>query len=510
MIFLDYIPGSGDRNAIRTKINQCFDGIGVHGLPMLSIPEGEDVDYPYLSGRFKDGLASIAGSIIQRLPTPRIVTVAGNSMELNATNVEVIIGTIIDEANNGKIDLNGFSSFWSFIRQQVNSTLGGIQNELKPVAPNCGGLNTSPNGVKCTACVCEYRNILVEKAVINVEETLEMAKSEAMNLYGTDLSPYIADFMKKVVLIWQEEHQCSGVKSAKMTPRLHEQLCDLSSINLKTPGESLTLSCSMMFTCGTLTADIADLLEVSADKVYIGQGATIQNVPPPKGQRGADGVNPGDSGTNGAPGTPAFSMTLTANSLLRESGKKLIFISQGGAGGNGGNGMGGRSNLDKIPANPANAQQVYQRGPQVDYTKHCSNHCGGHCNACDEYWYHALDITTDACGGNGGNGGDGGDGGAAGTLDISGLPTLEAINTLLKSTGGSPGSGGVEASGIKCNRHFTGWRRYWEDAGCHGFGGLSCGPSYHELYGGYGYTNNDQQCPGSPGVPGTPGSDWSP
>ena len=68
---LDYIPGSEKRNDIRSKINQCFDGIGVHGLPMLSIPEGEDVDYPYLSGRFKDGLAALASSIIQRLPAPR-------------------------------------------------------------------------------------------------------------------------------------------------------------------------------------------------------------------------------------------------------------------------------------------------------------------------------------------------------------------------------------------------------------------------------------------------------
>ena len=71
IVILDYIPGSEKRNDIRSKINQCFDGIGVHGLPMLSIPEGEDVDYPYLSGRFKDGLAALASSIIQRLPSPR-------------------------------------------------------------------------------------------------------------------------------------------------------------------------------------------------------------------------------------------------------------------------------------------------------------------------------------------------------------------------------------------------------------------------------------------------------
>ena len=66
-----------------------------------------------------------------------------------------------------------------------------------------------------------------------------------------------------------------------------------------------------------------------------------------------------------------------------------------------------------------------------------------------------------------------------------------------------------------CNRHFTGYRRYWESPGCHGFGGLSCGPKYHEAY--EGYTSNigtdgypDQQCPGKRGTPGLPGNPWKP
>ena len=430
-------------------------------------------------------------------------------MELNATNVEVLIGTIIEEANNGKIDLNGFSSFWTFIRQEVNATLGGIQNELKPVAPACGGANRSPGGVQCTTCVCEYRNLIVDKAIGGVGETLEMAKLEAMNLFGTDLSPYIADFMTKIVLVWQEEHRCTPANRGKPTSNSYEQLCDLSATNLQTPGEPIHLTCGMMFVCGTLTADTTDLF-VTTEKIYIGQGATIQNVPPPKAQNGADGVNPGDHGSDGAPGIPAFNMTLSANTLLRESGNKLIFISQGGAGGNGGNGKSGKSNLDKIPANPANGNEVYNRGPQVDYTRSCSKHCGGHCHCCDEYWYHALDITTDACGGNGGDGGNGGAGAPAGNLILTGGSNIEPVNTRLKSTGGSPGSGGVEASGLKCNRHFTGYRRYWESPGCHGFGGLSCGPSYHEAFGGYSYSNQDQECPGHPGVHGNPGINWEP
>ena len=82
-------------------MRQCFEGINVHGLPMLSIPEGESVDYPFLNGRFKDGIAAISNSIVQRLDSPRMVTVAGKTMVLNATNAEVIIGTVIAEANNG-------------------------------------------------------------------------------------------------------------------------------------------------------------------------------------------------------------------------------------------------------------------------------------------------------------------------------------------------------------------------------------------------------------------------
>jgi hypothetical protein len=51
---------------------QCFDGIGFHGLPMLSLPpEAEGVDYPYLSDRFKKSLAAIIESIIEKLPIPR-------------------------------------------------------------------------------------------------------------------------------------------------------------------------------------------------------------------------------------------------------------------------------------------------------------------------------------------------------------------------------------------------------------------------------------------------------
>ena len=193
-----------------------------------------------------------------------------------------------------------------------------------------------------------------------------------------------------------------------------------------------------------------------------------------------------------------------------------MYLCIGGAGGDGGNGKPGKSNLDKIPMNPTNAQDVYNQSPQVNYVSHCLTYCYiGSCELCEEYWYHALDITTNACGGNGGNGGNGGDGGAAGSLTLIAWKTMnsnvEIINTRLRSNGGSSGTGGVQASGLKCNRHFKGYMRYWPSNVCSGAICRHCvNTQYHEEFGNYGYTNNDKDCPGLHGVNGIPGNNWEP
>ena len=188
----------------------------------------------------------------------------------------------------------------------------------------------------------------------------------------------------------------------------------------------------------------------------------------------------------------------------------------GGEGGDGGNGKPGKSNLDKIPENPGNAQDVYNRGPQVDYDKECYRFCGYHqcgCELCQEFFHHVLDITTDACGGNGGNGGNGADGAAAGSLKLlsTSNASIMVINTRVRSNGGSSGTGGVQAVGLKCNRHFTGYMRYWPSNDCSGGFCRHCvNTQYHEEFGNYGYTNNDKDCPGLHGVNGIPGNNWEP
>ena len=71
------------------------------------------------------------------------------------------------------------------------------------------------------------------------------------------------------------------------------------------------------------------------------------------------------------------------------------------------------------------------------------------------------------------------------------------------------GVGAAGASGASVHRSFDGWRRYWEDAGCHGILGLVCGPSYHEQFGGFVPHFSDTECPGSSGSQGKPGDPWT-
>ena len=111
----DYIDGAEERNEIRHKLLDCFDGISVRGLPVLNIESGQEIDYSVLDQRFKSSLAAMANTIIEKAKYPRSVSVGGVALELNSTTAEVIISTVIEEANKGEIDLTGFEAFWKYI-----------------------------------------------------------------------------------------------------------------------------------------------------------------------------------------------------------------------------------------------------------------------------------------------------------------------------------------------------------------------------------------------------------
>ena len=101
----------------------------------------------------------------------------------------------------------------------------------------------------------------------------------------------------------------------------------MSVIDFVKPGQSISLSCNLLLACETITVD-ARRLNIKADSIYVGNGATIQNVPPQKAQKGTNGINPGDAGKSGARGAKAFDMNLEGNKLLQTSVDEIIFISQ--------------------------------------------------------------------------------------------------------------------------------------------------------------------------------------
>ena len=341
----EYTEDAKRRNEIRHKLETCFDGVTVHGLPYLDVPPDTPIDYPILDNRFRDGLSKIANSIVERLQKPRIVTVAGEARELNATNAESIISTVITEANSGKIDLGGFDTFWEFTKNDLEIFLRGKSDDLSPISPNCNKL-TEGSGYECTGCVCSYRKSVVEAALAQVESSLDMAKVQAMSMFGVDLDKYIPEFLEDVVEPWNAENLCSAVSTNVPGS---DSIFDISTISL---GESSTINCDMGFFCNQNSIATNDVT-ITANQIWIEIGTSITTVDLGPGGNGADGSTDGESGSTGETGKNAPNLSITAGLLMETSDKNLQFISNGGDGGNGGNGHEGRNNMDQVPPSPS-------------------------------------------------------------------------------------------------------------------------------------------------------------
>ena len=348
----EYTEDAKRRNEIRHKLETCFDGVTVHGLPYLEIPPDTPIDYPILDNRFRDGLSKIANSIVERLPKPRIVTVAGEARELNATNAESIISTVITEANSGKIDLGGFDTFWELTKNDLEIFLRGKSDDLEPILSNCNQLPEDA-GYECTECVCSYRNSFVQAALSQVDGSLDMAKIQALSMFGVDLDNYIPDFLQDVVDPWNVKNSCSGVcSSVPGSPNT----CDFSLLSL---GEALTVDCSLAFICKQNTISTNDVT-ITTDQIWIELGTSITNAALSPGGNGADGTTDGQSGSSGEVGKNAPNLSIIANRLMETSDKNLQFISNGGDGGVGGNGHEGRNNMDQAPPSPSVDDTVNQ------------------------------------------------------------------------------------------------------------------------------------------------------
>ena len=504
----DYIEGALERNKIRQQLRECFDGVSVHGLPTITnIPPGESIDYPYLDERFKNGLSLIANSVLERTGTPRIVTVAGASRELNASNAEAIIATVIEEANKGQIDLTGFESFWTYTKEDIIVRLGRAAQDFDKVSENCEQL--SPElGFSCSPCVCSYRNSSIEETLVSIDSQLDFAKSQAESLFGINIDRQIGEFYDETILPWEAEQTCSNPSRRQEETR--KTNCDISEMasSLFQPGLEVQVDCGSLFLCGSIVFD-AKAVHLKTNSIFVSADATVKTSDIPKASNGENGASPGAAGEDGADGVAAGNMTITADEKLAGSAGFLIFTSKGGAGGDGGMGSPGEDKTGSIPDVISTAKEVCENEKAFMYDQDYDEetHCTERCKTKDYHYYYSLTQTVNACGGNGGHGGDGGDGGAAGQLTILGYSGVTATNNQLESNGGLGGTGGAGAGGTDANREFFGTYRHWEKPGCHN---LKCHEYWNDLWYDYRYENYDQQCSGHPGGSGTPGTSWVP
>ena len=188
----------------------------------------------------------MANTIIEKSVVLRNVTVGGLSLEFNSTTAEGIISTVIEEANEGKIDLTGFQSFWKIVIFQVENELAQSQSTLDVSLPLC----SLDKLVKCSECACIFRNDVIDQTLKNIEIIFEMSSKQSLQMFGEDVTDLIAEEYENVIEPWVTDNQCAGVTS--LAKKL-EDFCDFSVIgDVLSPDTSLNIECNYGFLGGAL------------------------------------------------------------------------------------------------------------------------------------------------------------------------------------------------------------------------------------------------------------------
>ena len=53
-------------------------------------------------------------------------------------------------------------------------------------------------------------NHISDEAIENVNNILNLATDQSLELFGVDLKPYIKEFMETDIVSWSIDHSCSG------------------------------------------------------------------------------------------------------------------------------------------------------------------------------------------------------------------------------------------------------------------------------------------------------------
>ena len=401
----------------------------------------------------------MANTIIEKSDVLRNVTVGGLSLEFNSTTAEGIISTVIEEANEGKIDLTGFQSFWKIVIFQVENELSQSQSTLDVSLPLCS-LNKL---VTCSECACIFRNDVIDQTLKNIEIIFEMSSKQSLQMFGEDVTDLIAEEYEIVIEPWVTDNQCAGVTS--LAKKL-EDFCDFSVIgDVLSPDTSLNIECNYGFLCGALTYSASNV-SFHINNLFISKQTSIEILAPAKSPTGSNGDVGGDGG-NGEDGVQGSNLYIVIENLMKASSADYLIVTtyggDGGDGGQGGQGLPGENGVDgqnggkgvnggkgkpgknaveddleSIPPELTTAAGVCDKNgkAQIGHDSECHTICWCYCNLCDEWWRWRYNWTTSVAGGRGGTGEDGGRGGN-GTDGTDGGPGGQ---------GGRGGQGGAGAS----------------------------------------------------------------
>jgi len=482
----DYIPGYEKRNEIRKKLRLCFTNLTVHGLPVLPVPSTKSISYTDLNGRFRDGLAKIASTIIDSTKVPRTITIGSMSLLMNSTNAERILATVIDEANKGKLDLTGYDALWDSVSTQVK-----IQLDIEKGRPDFvnSAHNCDATGKVCSPCVCAYRKKAVQTTVDRVNQIINDAKIQASKQFKIDATKDAQNLINTFVNPWRDALSCTGESKAPVSTQWN---CDSGLFT----GTMSTLNCKSLFICSLDFPYTSSGISWATDGIYLHDGATLNLLPPPGVAKGADATVPGQSGLNGNAGLKGTNLKISAKRFISYSLNSMSVIAKGGQGSNGGNGKAGNAGANgapgangvngaagspgvrggdntAVPSNrdPHDANAVKALGHVISHrTANDHRECWCNANCGSEYYVYQAEW-TDTCtgyqggqggrgkdgtpggqgrpgspgqaGGHGGNGGKGGDGGDV----ILGLKGMTINVQLVGGAGGQGGAGAVGGQG---------------------------------------------------------------
>jgi hypothetical protein len=331
-----------ERDRIRERIRKCFNGYSALGLPLISTNDHVTLTYEMLNERFKYGLAQIVSEILDLSAIQKTVLIGGQEKEMSTRYGEMIIGTLVDQANQGVIDLSGFHSYWAYKKQEVQRGLDIVGGEL-----NLGQCSRTDKSIICTKCVCSYRNTIIINTRQILENQLMYIAGEAIGLFQENIDDEIAELRRSIIVPWIEANTCNEVLESDNK----NGQCDLGSIQFE--ANTFELECDTAFICGHILAPYTDFSLLVNGSVYVEEGSVLEFGAPDKASNGDEGnrfhaSGHGLSGGKGNTGQHGANVIISALSLLPPSGTTLRIISKGGDGGNGGVGGNGANGFDGI------------------------------------------------------------------------------------------------------------------------------------------------------------------